>query len=51
MSENIQKIIKINKKPWMQPLLDYLKIIIEFNDKIEILREKLCRTKNFSPIK
>ena len=51
MSENIQKIIKINKKPWMQPLLDYLKIIIEFNDKIEILREKLCSTNNFSPIK
>ena len=51
MSENNQKINKINNKPWMQPFLEYLQIIIEYNDKIEILREKLCSTNNFSPIK
>ena len=51
MSESNQNKYSINKKLWLQPLLDYFKTIIEFNNNIEILREKLCETENFNPIK
>ena len=53
MSENLDKNDNnsINKKPWLQPLLDYFILMKNFNDKIEIIREKLCQITNFNPIK
>ena len=49
MSENNYKKNIIKKKPWIQPLLEYFKTIKKYNDKLEVIKEKLYLTDNFSP--
>ena len=49
MSENNYKNNIIKKKPWIQPLLEYFKTIKKYNDKLEVIKEKLCLTDNFDP--
>ena len=51
MSEKKRKNYIINKKPWLQPLLDYFRYIIEFNNRIENIREKICNSDDFNAIK
>ena len=51
MSENNPQNMKINKKPWMKHLLYFFETIIEFNNKIEAIKENLCNISNFNPIK
>ena len=42
---------QINKKPWLRPLLDYFQTIIDFNNRIESIKENLCSISNFNPLK
>ena len=49
MFEEKSKILNTQKKPWIQPFLDYFKTIKKFNDIIEKIRAKLCLTNNFNP--
>ena len=51
MEENIKKLYNINKKPWIQPLMNYFRKMKEFNYKIENIRVKLCEQENFHPRK
>ena len=49
MSKEAQEENNTNKKPWLEPLLNYFNTIKTFNDKIESIREKLCSIENFNP--
>ena len=51
MSENIKKFNNINKKPWLEPLLNYFRAMKEFINKIENIRIRLCEQTNFNPFK
>ena len=51
MEEKIKKINNINKKPWIEPLLNYFRKMKELNYKIENIRIKLCGQENFHPRK
>ena len=39
----------IKKKPWIPPLIEYFKTIKKYNDKLEMIKEKLCYTGNLDP--
>ena len=49
MLEEKFKKLNIQKKPWIEPFLDYFKTIKKYNDIIEKIRDKLCLSKNFNP--
>ena len=49
MLEQSPKKNTIIKKYWIQPFLDYFKNIKNYNDKIEIIRQKLCLVEHFNP--
>ena len=51
MSEIIKKFNKVNKKPWLEPLLNYFRAMKDFNNKIENIRLRLCEQTNFNPFK
>ena len=51
MSEKNHINNKFNNKPWLRPLLDFFRAIIEFNNRIENIKENLCSIPNFNPIK
>ena len=51
MEEKIKKLNNINKKPWIEPLLNYFRKMKELNYKIENIRIKLCGKENFHPRK
>ena len=51
MSKIIKKYNNVNKKPWLEPLLNYFSSMKDFNNKIENIRMQLCEQTNFNPFK
>ena len=51
MSKIIKKYNNVNKKPWLEPLLNYFSSMKDFNNKIENIKMQLCEQTNFNPFK
>ena len=51
MSKIIKKCNNVNKKPWLEPLLNYFSSMKDFNNKIDNIRMQLCEQTNFNPFK
>ena len=51
MSKIIKKYNNVNKKPWLEPLLNYFSSMKDFNNKIDNIRMQLCEQTNFNPFK